>query len=128
MKTICFDFDGVFHTYEHGWTWATDIPDPPVDLEQMKEELCDLSFGYQYRIVILSTRCSTLDGKTAVWKWLEKYDLDIYVDEITSEKPPAVVYVDDRGLTFNGDWHGLADKIAKFESWTERRKNESCSN
>lgn len=120
MKTICFDFDGVIHSYTSGWKGCTEIPDPPVELEQMKEELRDLKFGYQYEIVIFSTRCRTLEGKTAIWKWLEKYDLDIYIDRLCDTKPPAIAYVDDRGIHFDGHWKGIADTVFDFETWFEK--------
>lgn len=98
------------------------IPDQPVELEQMKKELITLKYEFQYDIVIFSTRCCSIEGKTAIWEWLEKYELDEFINDITYEKQAACVYVDDRGITFDGHWSGLADKINEFENWIEKNK------
>lgn len=119
-KTVCFDFDGVFHSYKRGWLGSDNIPDPPVELDQMKKELTKLKYELEFDIVIFSTRCYLIEGKTAIWEWLEKYELDGFINDITHEKPVACAYVDDRGITFDGHWSGLADKINEFENWIEK--------
>ena len=44
------------------------------------------------------------------------------------EKPPAIVYIDDRAICFDGNPHGLLDEIMAFEPWTakamRRMKND----
>lgn len=116
-KTIVFDFDGVIHSYKSGWKGETVIPDEPVKgiedvLEELKEE------GYE--IVIVSSRCATKIGRLAILEWLEKYNLDYYIDRISTEKPPAIVYIDDRAIRFDGKTKGLVDKIKNFKSWTQK--------
>ncbi|MBP2644531.1 MAG: hypothetical protein H6Q67_2418 [Firmicutes bacterium] len=39
------------------------------------------------------------------------------VDEVTGEKPPAVVIVDDRAITFDGNPERLLEKIKQFKPW-----------
>lgn len=126
VKIACFDFDGVFNSYKSGWTGDEDIPDPPVDLYAMKRELKKL-MGSGYQITIYSTRANTERGRAAIRDWLTKYDLIMYVDVITGAKPAAVVYVDDRGITFTGNWNGLADKIINFKSWIDVEQVGNCS-
>ena len=38
----------------------------------------------------------------AVVSWLQRHE--IAVDEVCEHKPPALVYVDDRAVRFQGDW------------------------
>lgn len=42
---------------------------------------------------------------------------DIVVDDVVMEKPPAVVYIDDRAIRFNGDPSDLLNQIVSFEPW-----------
>lgn len=121
MKTICFDFDGVIHSYTSGWKGVDKIPDPPIEIEKMKKELLQLKcFGY--RLVIFSSRCSDQNGIEAIIMWLSYWNLLDYFDDICESKPPAMVYVDDRALTFDGKWTGFAAKIHDFKTWMEREK------
>ena len=113
-KTVVFDFDGVIHSYTSGWKGETCIPDPPVPniekvLEQLQEE------GYQ--IVIVSSRCATMRGRAAIEDWLDKYSLTMYIDKISKEKPPAICYIDDRAICFDGDTSTLVEKIHNFKPW-----------
>ena len=112
--TICLDFDGVVHSYISGWHGPTLIPDPPVPyvrlaINQLREN---------YEVKIHSTRCGHEGGMEAIVKWLMQYD--IMVDEICEHKPPAVVYVDDRGLQFNGDWSQTIEDISNFKHWIDQ--------
>lgn len=117
-KTICFDFDGVIHSYKSGWQGAENIPDPPVD--GIGEVLRELYYSDQYRIIIHSSRAETSEGKWAIWNWLIKYDLDIYVSKVLNTKPPAMVYVDDRAICFDGNTKNLVERINGFRSWLEK--------
>lgn len=112
-KTVVFDFDGVIHSYVSGWQGAATIPDPPVD--GIKEVIDELR--KDYKVVVVSTRCYQEGGIEAIREYLSKYG--IVVDDVTGEKPPAVVYVDDRAITFDGDTKGLVDKIRHFRPWYE---------
>lgn len=113
--TVCFDFDGVIHSYTSGWQGYDVIPDPPVDgiseaLEAIHEE---------YYVVICSSRCNAFNGERAIQRWLEKYKLDQFVDEVTAKKPAAIVCIDDRGITFDGNTATLYNKIKNFHSYLE---------
>ncbi len=114
-KTIVFDFDGVIHSYKSGWQGMGNIPDEPV--EGIKE-IIDKLMEKGYEVAIFSTRCGSLEGYEAVRKWLNKYG--IKVSRLCATKPPAIVYVDDRAITFDGNCEGLVDKIEAFKSWIEK--------
>lgn len=111
-KTVVFDFDGVIHSYKSGWRGVTIIPDPPVD--GMKECIDDLRDS-GYEVVVVSTRCETPDGMNAISQWLSKHD--ITVDAVVDKKPPAICYVDDRAICFDGNPHKLKDAIERFKPW-----------
>lgn len=114
MAAVCFDFDGVIHSYKSGWKGCDVIPDPPVEgIKKVIDELKDAG----YTISIYSTRCIEWAGRAAIDEYCKKHG--IYYDLISSTKPPAAVYVDDRGLKFDGKTEGLVERIKSFHSWIE---------
>lgn len=113
-RTVVLDFDGVIHSYTSGWKGVTVIPDPPV--EGIKEAIADIRKNY--KVVVVSTRCFQEGGLEAVKYWLESND--IVVDEVLAHKPPAIVYIDDRALTFDGNAKGLLNKIQTFRTWQNK--------
>ena len=108
IKTVCLDFDGVIHSYLSGWQGAEHIPDPPI--HGVRDAIAHLR--KRYRVVVHSARASTDQGIAAIARWLERHNIE--VDEICSAKPPAFVYVDDRGIPFNGNWQDTIMAINAF--------------
>lgn len=113
-RTVVLDFDGVIHSYTSGWQGVTVIPDPPV--AGIKEAIVDIRKFY--KVVVVSTRCFQEGGLEAVKAWLAKHN--IIVDEVLAHKPPAIVYIDDRALTFDGNPQKLLHKIKTFRTWQQR--------
>lgn len=112
QKTVCFDFDGVLHSYTSEWISAGVIPDPPVPgIRDVILELIRRGYG----VVIHSVRGREEEGRAAMAEWLRSFDFPEI--EIVTAKPYAVVYVDDRGMTFDGKTLDLVDRIEKFEPW-----------
>lgn len=117
-KTIVFDFDGVIHKYSKGWQDGS-IYDEPV--EGIKEAINELHKTYD--ITVVSTRCRELSGQIAVQRWLDDHHIE--VDCVTSIKVPALVYVDDRGLTFDpANVKDLVYQIKSFQTWQDKSKNK----
>lgn len=114
--TVVFDFDGVIHSYTTSWIDAITISDEPVN--GIKNTLRDV-FMAGYEIVIVSSRCSSDEGRSAIWLWLEKYELARYVYRVCKEKPPALVYIDDRAICFDGHPETLLEKIQNFKPWNK---------
>lgn len=111
-QTVVFDFDGVIHSYSSGWKGTTVIPDPPVPgIKEAIEEI--RSTGYE--VVVVSTRCASLDGLYAVEDYLRRHGIE--VDSVQAEKPPAIVYIDDRAICFDGNPATLLGKIKNFKPW-----------
>lgn len=113
-KTVVFDFDGVIHFYTSGWLGETTIPDPPVP--GIREALKEIH-GAGYEVVVVSTRCATEKGKRAIEAWLYNNGLREYIDKVCKEKPPAIAYIDDRAICFDGHPETLLRKIQNFQPW-----------
>ena len=111
-KTVVFDFDGVIHSYTSGWKGETIIPDKPVF--GIKEAISEIRKA-GYEVVVVSTRYATNEGIKAVNKYL--LENGIVVDRVCKEKPPAIVYIDDRAICFDGNANGLLGKIDSFKPW-----------
>ena len=112
-QTLVFDFDGVIHRYSRGWQGGK-IYDPPTDgIINLLKILKPL-----YKIVIVSTRCIDVSLKKEMLAWLRKYDIPY--DEIGAEKVPALAYIDDRAINFDGDCDKVFRRIMEFKPWTAK--------
>lgn len=118
-KTIVFDFDGVIHKYSEGWKDGSiyDVPNDNIYevLSKLKQK------GYE--IVVVSTRCAQPLGITAIENWLDKNHLGEYVDKVCKEKPPALVYIDDRAICYDPDATNLVDQIECFKPHQQVRQS-----
>jgi hypothetical protein len=101
-NNLAIDFDGVIHNADKGFHDGTCYGDPlPGSLEALK------ILAGKYRIVIFTAKAKPnrplADGKTGtqlVSEWLDKHGVLDYVAEITSEKPRAILYIDDNAYRF----------------------------
>lgn len=99
---IGVDFDGVVHKNSKGFFDGT-VYDKPV------EGIVDLLelLSKKYKLVLFSAKARKdrmlINGKTGeelIEEWLIKNKLRKYFTEITSEKPRAVCYIDDKAVRF----------------------------
>jgi len=114
-KTVVFDFDGVIHSYTTPWIATSVIPYDPV--EGIREAIMDIRDA-GYEVVVVSTRCSSPGGIEAVEAYLKYFHIP--VDKVMAEKPPAVVYIDDRAICFDGNSAGLLEKVKAFKPWNKK--------
>tara|TARA_B100000902_G_C27284093_1_gene903446 strand:- start:749 stop:1732 length:984 start_codon:yes stop_codon:yes gene_type:complete len=113
LKNIAIDFDGVIHTFDKGWYDGTCYGEPiRGSLEAIKE------LSQKWNIIIFTAKVRAdrplVNGKTGmelVKEWLEKHDVLQYIDEITSEKPRAEYYIDDKGITFRDNWNAILKEV-----------------
>jgi hypothetical protein len=115
-KTLVLDFDGVIHSYQQKWINEYTIPDPPVP--GAKEGVAKLR--KKWRVLVKSTRCAISDkGMQAVKDYLAKWQ--IVVDGVVKTPPPfASLMVDDKVLTFRGDWSdNFLQQVDDFKPWTK---------
>ena len=102
---IGIDFDGVIHKCSKGYHDGTIYDEP---MAGAKKSLAALS--KKYNIIVYTCKAKPdrglVNGKTGtelVWEWLKKYNMDKYVSKVTSEKPRAVAYIEDKAVRFR-DW------------------------
>lgn len=124
--TIAVDFDGVIHRYDSPWVNAHTIPDSPVD--GAISWLWDML--QKFDVVIFSTRCKTWRGRRAIRKWMRKYSGGLYNESpgklgiedvrLSFSKPPALIYLDDRALRFEGEFPNAED-IHRLRPWNKLR-------
>lgn len=115
---LCLDFDGVIHSYTSGWKGADVISDPPVPdaIRFMREAL------EHFRVVVYSSRSGQPGGIEAMQAWLRRHagDLDWFAAiEWPTEKPPALVTIDDRAVTFTGTWPDM-QSLLEFKPWNKK--------
>ena len=106
-STVCIDFNGVLDTYS-GFNGNMYPP-----REGAYEFLKTLK-QYGFKVVVL-TSCDAMD----VHKWLAHYNFLPWVDSVTNTKVPAIVYLDDRGITFNGNFDDALKAIINFKCFWE---------
>jgi hypothetical protein len=129
---LCLDFDGVLHSYVSGWKGAHFIPDPPVPgamaflIEAVKH----------FNVAIFSSRSNQEGGILAMRSWID-YWLDKEFgwnkgpdafegansvrNSVTypTEKPAAMIAIDDRAITFTGEWPSI-ESLLSFKPWNKK--------
>lgn len=132
---LCMDFDGVIHSYDSGWVTREFIPDPPVPgAFKFLLEAIDV-----FDVQIFSSRSSTLEGRAAMSTWIEYWARkELPNDEASgyaanklinalchraeawpTEKPPAMITIDDRAINFDGSWPSI-DSLRGFKPWNKK--------
>lgn len=111
-RTVVFDFDGVIHSYRSGWQGAGNIPDPPVP--GIREAMSGIMTA-GYKVIIVSSRLAYDEGRVAMTAWLGRHRIPY--DDLMKEKPPAICYIDDRAICFDGHPEKLLGQIMTFQPW-----------
>lgn len=92
-KTLLLDFDGVLHDY-HGWQGeGPEFLGPPIE----KARHACLILEREFKLVCFTTR-----PRAIAEPWLRRNGFPEML--VTNVKIPAFLLVDDRGLTFTGEW------------------------
>jgi len=116
LQTICLDFDGVVNNYKG---WRDEGFDTVLDKPYPKAQECIAQLrAMGYRVVINSARCAFNGGVQAIRDWCGWYDIE--VDDVTYHKPPAWLYVDDRGYRFYSWDHFMVD-LPSLEKTKEKQ-------
>ena len=122
---LCLDLDGVLHSYTSGWQGADVIPDPSVDgfAEFMLQAI------EHFHVAIHSSRSAQDGGVAAMRQWLWRALLDhteLTPEEATrwlasgsASRSSAFLALDDRALTFTGQWPSIA-QLQAFKPWWQK--------
>lgn len=120
-KTLAVDFDGVIADYSKGYQGPDVFGSPIEGAAEFLQKLHDEG----WRIIIWTAR----EEIGLLKKYLDANKIPYdFVNEnpdqsTTAKKVWADVYLDDRGLTFTGDWQKAYKEIESFESWEGRKRN-----
>ncbi len=115
-KTVAVDFDGVLNLY-NGWQGEDELFQPRENAQQFLALL-----AADYEVIIHSTR-----SPTKIRRWLDEHGLAGYVADVTSVKPPAVAYVDDRAVRFEGDFGDVLVELSTFKPYWERQEEHKAA-
>lgn len=130
---ICLDFDGVIHDYLDGWRDGAIYGEVTPGFFEWAIEA-----QKHFSLIVYSSRSKSQQGVEAMRRWLTEkgiidtiwYTIDAeelapggtYIQlRFAHEKPPAFLTIDDRGLTFTGNWDDFApEKLLAFKPWNKR--------
>ena len=121
---LSVDFDGVLHSYTSGWQGANVVSDPPV---RGALDFLVRAMG-KFDVHIYSSRSNQPGGIEAMKRWLAKHALEQSTTRLRvlmrdlkfpTEKPPALVGIDDRVITFTGKWPTIESLLA-FKPWNKK--------
>ncbi len=112
QKQLAIDFDGVIHKNSKGFFDGT-IYDVPVEgsLDAIKQ------LSKKYDIIVFTCKAKSdrplscgKNGTELVWEWLIRNGFGDYVKEVTSDKPRAAYYIDDKAIKFT-NWSNVLNEI-----------------
>lgn len=113
---LCVDFDGVIHDYKNGWQGGKIYGNLTHGFFEWLAKALPL-----FRVVVYSSRSKDSGGVEAMHDWLLKQNGGKELPEgleFTHEKPAAFLTIDDRALTFHGDWVEFEpEKLLDFKPW-----------
>lgn len=111
---ICVDLDGVLNMYA-GWTGQYENYAVRDGAREFLEELNAAGF----HVVVCTAQPS--ERLMEIEAWFLENNLRDLVHMITNQKPPAVAYVDDRALRFNGTFAEVTAALKDFKAHWQKK-------
>ena len=108
-KILLIDLDGVLNEYQGGFD-ENFIPKPKQGVKEFLEKLNE-----NYELKLYTTR-----NKLLASKWLIENKLDCYFADVTNIKELSYLVLDDRCLTFDGDFENALKQIQNFKPWYKK--------
>jgi hypothetical protein len=126
---LCLDFDGVIHDYKEGWKDGTIYGDVTPGFWTWALEAANY-----FELHVYSSR-SVLD-MMSMYSWMRNKFADYVTHHngvvqapsweafgfiFDKAKPPAFLTIDDRAITFQGDWSQLSPtNLRGFKPWNQK--------
>ena len=111
-NTLAIDFDGVIHNHNLGFHDGTCYGNPikgAIDAIKLLSK--------KYTIIIFTCKANPhrplINGKNGtelVWEWLKKHNIEVYIKDVTYNKPNALFYIDDKAISFN-NWNNTLKHV-----------------
>jgi hypothetical protein len=117
-KTVAIDFDGVINTWVDDGQRPAETDAGPWSSVENLSSLCNSG----YKGIIFASRANSAAAVFAIREYIRRHtENNELADtiEITTQKPIADVYIDDRAVPFTGDWRETLKQIEEFKPWTE---------
>ena len=105
-KVILIDLDGVLNNY-NGKFDANFIPPIRIGAKEFLEEI-----SIKYNVVLFTTR-----NKELAEQWLKESQIDDLISHVTNYKEASYLIIDDRCITFTGNYVDILDKLDNFKPW-----------
>ena len=105
-KLIMVDLDGVLNEYKGKF----DVKIIPEIRNEAAEFVKKLNENYDLKLF-------TTRNKEHAQKWLKENNIDKYFSAVTNIKEPCIIHIDDRCITFKGDYNDTIDKVQNFKVW-----------
>jgi hypothetical protein len=116
-RTVAIDFDGVLAHYDGNYREGQLGEPHPAAIKTIQDYI-----AADMDVVIHTTRARTQRGVSLILAWLVKHGItkmDLTRMAISSIKPVAYVYIDDRAIQFNGTFP-TAQQIREYKTWDGR--------
>lgn len=108
-KTILLDLDGVLNTYNNNYN-----PDYIPPMRQGAASFVK-KLAKKYNVKLFTTRSKNLASD-----WLTRNSLNEFIKDVTNEKGPAWLIIDDRCIRFKGKYEELMKEIDNFQVWYDK--------
>lgn len=124
MRTICIDIDGTICRYE-SWSghdhFGEVIPGAKDAIQRLHDD--------GWYIIIFSTRSRRESIKRFLENeaiWFDSINENPHQpDNAVGGKPIADVYLDDRAVTFRGNWAQAYEDVVNFTPWYKKDKGNA---
>lgn len=114
MLTVAIDFDGVIYRPSPDDTRVTLCGSPMPGVIEFIAKVREAGFD----VVIHSLRATNYEGTRLALEWMFRNGFPPL--GFVANKPPALIYIDDKGYRFTGDWEGPWRII---EEWMRENKS-----
>lgn len=110
VKKILIDLDGVLNEYGKEKFDENYIPEIKTGAYEFIKKL-----SYIAELYLFTSRNPLLASK-----WLINNKLDIFFKDVTNNKIPSFLYIDDRTICFKGDYNKTIQEVENFKVyWKE---------